>query len=422
MTRTTLATLAGTLLLTASACATTGAGDPAAAGDAGAATAEDGTSSGHGAVEGAQEVAEPQLHLVSIAPDGGVGMLDLRDETSTEPTTIGQPGAVASDGRYVFASTPAGLEIVDSGVWTWDHGDHFHYYRAEPELLGTLAGSGAATVSPGALSTAGGTGVFFPETGQAVLLDNQALADGEILESFRLDGRTHDGLAAPLGDGALVSVPDGAGAVTAVRFHGADGEPVDGAQAPCREARGSITTRVGLVVGCADGALLITEEGGNRPSFETIPYPDRAAAPRATSFQGRKGRPTVAARSGRSGIWLLDTRERTWQHLETDVPLLRVSAADDEEGHVLALDRTGRVRVYAADSGEQLAVTEPLLRRTLRERDLLAGVDLVVDQHRAYLNAPAEAVVYEIDYADSARIARVLEPPTVPTFFTEAGR
>ncbi|OIJ28522.1 ABC transporter [Nocardioides luteus] len=402
-------TLAG--IVTGLTLAATGCGSTATPADD--TDADPGSGKDHGAVEGAREVAEPQLHLTTIDGTGNVAQLDLIEGSSAEVGRIGEPSAVASDGRYLFATTAEGVEVVDSGMWTWDHGDHFHYYRGEPRLLGAVEGEGPATVATGPLSTAGSTGVYFDGSGDAVLLDNKALAGGEVRERFRVDGEPHQGLVAPLGNGALVTVAED-GAVTGLRYHGADGDPA-GAQIPCARASGTITTKVGVVVGCADGAVLATETDG-RPGFERIAYPKGIAAPRATAFDGRKSRPTVAALSGRTGIWLLDTRERTWTHLDARTPLRQVVAADDEDGHVLALDTAGRVRVLSAEGGKQLAVTEPLVDPSD------GGVDLVVDQERAYLNVPAEGVVHEIDYADRARIARTLETPTAPVFFAETGR
>ena len=117
----------------------------------------------------------------------------------------------------------------------------------------------------------------------------------------------------------------------------------------------------------------------------------------------------------RRASWLLDTRERTWDLVRTDAPLAQVSAADDEDGHVVALDRTGRVRVLLAGSGRELAATRPLV-------DPASTTSLVVDDDRAYLNDPQEGRVYEIDYADRARIAREIATPTTPTHLAEVGR
>jgi hypothetical protein len=360
---------------------------------------------GHGAIAGAAEVAEPQLHLVSIDAEGKTSMLDLLNGTETALPDIETANTVTTDGRYVFATNETGVSIIDSGVWTWDHVDHFHYYRAEPRMLGRVEGHGEASISTGMLSTAGNTGMFFPTSGEAVLLDNKALSEGRISETFRLKGTPHAGLIAPLGQGALVSESEDGVVAARLNVTDADGETQESID--CAEASGTITTRVGLVVGCADGAVLATGEG-----LEKIPYPAGAAAP-ATSFAGRKGRPTVAGIGDGTGIWLLDTRERSWHWLETTTPVQQAAAVDDAETHVVAVGKDGSVQVYDAE-GSQLAVTKPLVDS--------ANADLMVDGQRAYVNDVAEGVVYEIDYADRARVARELELKVKPVHLAETGR
>ncbi len=378
----------------------------------------DDASGDHGEVEGAEEVAEPQLHLVSIDDQGAVSMLDLLTEDETDLGEVDAPAYVESDGRYAFSVTETGVEIVDSGAWTWDHADHFHYYRSEPSVVGRVEGAGRASISTAPLSTAGSTGLFFPDSGEAVLLDNDALSKGTITETMRLDVGEHDGLIAPLGDGAVVSEADDSGRATGVRVVDAAGTEVD--TAACPDASGTITTRVGLVVGCADGALLVTLEDDD-PVIESIAYPAGAAAP-ATSFAARKGRPTVAGLGDGSGIWLLDTRERAWQWIETEATIVAASAVDDADEHVVVVAEDGTVRVHDAASGEEIAQTEPLLASTLDDPDLAAGLSLTVDTQRAYVNAAADGVVHEIDFADEARVARSLTPPTRPVHVAETGR
>ncbi|MBB1032662.1 ABC transporter [Dietzia sp. SLG310A2-38A2] len=380
-----------------------------------------GTGSGHGEIEGAEEVAEPQLHLVSIDRTGAVGMLNLLDGTTTEPGSIDPPTAVTSDGRYLFADTDAGVEIVDSGVWTWDHVDHFHYYRTSPSILGSVPGDGPAIVTTSGNATTGGTGVFFPESGDAVLLSNEALSEGRVEEVFRFETEPHEGLSAPLGGGALVTTVDESGTVSGVEFYGADGSPVDGATAPCADAQGAVTTRIGVVVGCADGAILATYEEGE-PQFEHIAFPEGTQAPRAADFRGRKGRPAVAALAGDQGFWLLDTRAREWQFVPTDQPLVQVSAASDDDSHVVAVDRQGRIRVFDGEAGTEIAATDPLLAEAVATPETSAGIELTVDRERAYVNDPVAGVVHEIDYRGDARVARSLETPTSPDFVAETGR
>jgi hypothetical protein len=405
---------AATALLTLVACSSTSTSSSGG-------TDEPATGTGHGAVAGAAEVAEPQLHLVSVDRTGAMSMLDLLADTRSDLGTVEAPDSVTSDGRYVFAANASGVDVVDSGVWTWDHTDHFHYYRAEPRTIGRVRGAGAATISTGILSTAGSTGVFFPDSGEAVLLDNAALSRGDIESSLRMDVAPHDGLMAPLGDGAVVTEPDERGRAQHLRVVDARGEEIG--RTECREASGTITTRIGLVVGCADGAVLASiARDTDEPVLEHIAYPSDVDAAPATSFDARKGRPTVAGLGDGTGVWLLDTRERSWQFVETTTPIVAASAADDAATHVVAVGVDGTVQVYDASTARQTAVTEPILASTLQDPDLARGLTLTVDAQRAYVNAAADGVVHEIDYADDARLARALTLSTQPVHVAETGR
>ncbi|HWS50787.1 MAG TPA: ABC transporter [Microbacterium sp.] len=407
--RITLLTFAGALTLALAACG----GQPAppsssAPGDA--------AGDGHGAVSGAEEVAEPQLGLTVIDPDGSVTHLDLLDESVAELGEVEGPTDLATDGRYLFAETSGGVEIVDSGVWTWDHIDHFHYYRADARLLGTVEGEGPATVATTNLSTTGSTGISFSASGDAVLLDTEALSKGEITERFRVRREPHDGLVVPVGSFALVTeASDGVGAT--VVGYTAGGEKT-GLEEACVDPAGTITTRVGAVIGCEDGALLAHVVDGEL-QVERIPYPAGAGAVPVRVFDNREGRPSVAGLAGEDGIWLLDTRERAWTLLPAPTPLAHVTAVDDEDGTLLALARDGRVLVLNGADGTVIAETAPLVAGSLAAG---AAPTLIADQQRAYLSAPTERRLYEIDYADGARVARTFETATEPAFVAETGR
>ncbi|TFD83919.1 ABC transporter [Cryobacterium lactosi] len=391
--------LAGVLTLTA--CS----GAPAPAADT------DSTADGHGSVAGAVELAEPRLGLTTIDQSGAISHLDLLDESVSDLGTVGEPTALSTDGRYLFAQTPAGVEIVDSGVWTWDHVDHFHYYQADPRILGTVAGAGVATIATTNLSTTGSTGMFFAESGEAVLVDTEALSKGEITERFRLSTAPGAGLVVPVGSFALVA--DGAAA--SVLGYTADGEPT-GLDEPCVQPAGTVTTRVGAVIGCADGALLASVQD-DELTVERIPYP--VDAPAATSFHNREGRPTVAALAGTEGIWLLDTRARAWTLLAAPAPLVQVTAVDDADQHLLALTADGRLLVLNGADGSTIAETAPLVADSLAAGETPV---LIADQQRAYLSAPTERLLYEIDFADGARLARTFDSTTEPAFVAETGR
>ena len=371
-----------------------------------AAPTED-TSDGHGHIATAAEAEEPPLALISVDGDGNVGMLDLLSEEATDLGSVEKPRALATDGRYAFVSTTDGVQIVDSARWSWNHGDHFHYYLGAPQISGTVPGSGPVTVTWGMLATAGSTAMHFEGSGEAVLLDNRALGEGEIVERFRVDAAA-GAVVVPLGEGAIISDGDTLAAYDSTGTK-------TGLSAVCTEPAGAITTVVGLVIGCAEGAVLV---GGDDETaeFTLIAYPDDLEAPRVREFDARKGRPTVAGLTGSSGFWLLDTREKSWTYVATEDTPVRVSAVDDKDGHVVTLDADGRVRVYAAATGEEMAVTDTLVDQPGE------GTALAVDGQRAYVNDAVAGVVYEIDYADGARVARSLDTSTLPLYIAEVGR
>lgn len=355
----------------------------------------------HGAHAGADEAGEPQTAVLSVSPEGEVTALDLLTGDDTSIGSVDVPSAIASGGRYGFVTTASGVDIVDGGAWSWDHGDHFHFYRGEPGIRGSVAGEGPVVVSTPPLATRGATGLFFSD-GTAVAIDMAALDEGEIDEWFRIDTGADSGVVAPAGSYAVIASSGTA------RVYDDAGEET-GATADCADPSGAIATRVGTVIGCDDGALLATSDAGP-VEFERIPYP--ADSPRATAFAGREGRPTVAALSGKNAFWLLDTRARTWSRTEVDQALTDVVAADDVDGNVVAIDADGRVRVYGSNGSERGA-TEPIADE---------ASTLVVDAQRAYLSAPSAGIVYEIDYADDARIARELTPGSGLAVSTVVGR
>ena len=387
----------------AAALAVTGcSADPAPAAAGTAATGA------HGYVAGAEELSEPQLQLAYLDDAGAVHTLDLLTGEPAELGDVGDVAAVDDDGRFLFAaSDPAGeLTVVDTGTWTVDHGDHVHYYRAPARVVGSLEWSGGVRVASSETLTA----LFSPDTGAGVVLDRAALGEGEVRELGTVDTAPHDGALVPLGDRLVSTGGD------AVVVRDRTGEPLPGTEAACTDPGGGTATRVGVVVSCADGAVLVTEDGDG-VLVERIPYPeDVAAGDRAVGLANRPGRPSVAAPAGDRGVWLLDTRARTWQLLPTGTPWVTAVAADDDSDRVVGVDTAGRVVVLDPQDGTT-AATAPLV-----PADRLGDVDLQVDADRTYLNVPGRDELVEVDHADGARVARTFPAAVSPVHLAETGR
>ncbi|MFS0714130.1 hypothetical protein ABC195_09605 [Microbacterium sp. 2P01SA-2] len=406
-----IALTAGAALL--AGCQATPSDSAAGTPDADATARGEALGDGHGAIAGARELAEPALHLTSIGTDGAVHHLDLIDEQSEVLGDVAAADTLDSEGRFLFAGRDGEVSIIDSGVWTWNHIDHFHYYEAPARILGEVTGSG----TPRTVASDLGVGVFFDDDdrgGEAVLLDFDALKEGDIVESFRLALDAPGSFVVPIPAGALIA-DAASGEIRRVDVSGSELDTT-----PCIEPAGSIATNVGVVIGCADGAVLAVSDAAGT-TLERIPYPEGGPS-RALSFANREGRPTVAGRTGSSAFWLLDTRERSWTAYDAGEPIVRVTAVDDADETVVALAADGSVIVISGATGERLARTQPLVAASLADPVLAPGVDLVADQRRTYLNGPREHALFELDPADGGRVARTFPTDHAPALFTETGR
>ncbi|MBR8744287.1 ABC transporter [Nocardiopsis sp. MG754419] len=356
----------------------------------------------HGYVEGAEETAEPQSRLVLADTTGGeVRLLDLITEEVTELGDVPGVDGIAGDGRfaYLHSSGDGTTDVIDTGVWTVDHGDHYHYYRTDTGHVGALDGSTA----PGVVTDTALTSVTGAE-GSSLLLDRAGLEDGSVSSLDLLPEPTTTAL--PFA-GGLVSV-DADGTVGVVER---DGEPGPTMEERCEDPRGAAVTRRGLVVGCAEGALHVTEVD-DALDAETLPYPGSG---RVESFQHRPGSAVLAALSTDGDAWVLDLAETAWRTLDLD-DAVAVTAVG-EGAPVLALDGEGTLHSLDPDSGEQ--TTQAPLVESL---DPQAPPALQVDTARAYVNDAEAGLVHEIDYNDDLRVARVFELDIAPHLMIETGR
>ncbi|WET76373.1 hypothetical protein P3102_19795 [Amycolatopsis sp. QT-25] len=367
----------------------------------------------HGYVEGAEEAAEAQSRLiVADTGTGAVRVVDLITEEVHEVGRVEGVRAVTGDGRFGYLTARDGtIRVIDSGSWMVDHGDHVHYYRAKARDVGVAPGkqlsSAYSDPAVSALSYSDGT---------TTLLDRAALDKGSVAELGKITREPHTGIAIPYGEHIIATVADaGKPLARGVRVHDRQGKAVAEIAQPCPDLQGQAVTRRGVVFGCADGALLVTEKDGAFAGVK-IPYPRSVtAAERATAFFHRPGGSTLAARAGESAVWSLDVARRGWQYVMTG-PVAAVNAVG-EGGPLLVLSRDGKLRSFDGTGKEQAAI--PLLPP---EATTAEAPTIQVDTTRAYLNNPLSSEVYEIDYNDNLRRARTLKVGGKAGHIVETGR
>ncbi|MBT2421807.1 hypothetical protein J7F01_10710 [Streptomyces sp. ISL-22] len=365
----------------------------------------------HGYVEGAQEKAEQQSRLLLNDPaTGDTRVLDLITGKTHKVSRTSGTIALTTDGRFGYFHTAGSTRVLDSGAWMVDHGDHVHYYRAAIRDVGRVPGGPGTRVRSDAAVTA-----VTDEDGRARVYRRAGLEKGKVGSARPLPG-THAGVVVPYAEHLLGVTDDGK-----VVVYDREGRRAALPDARCEEVRGDAVTRRGVVLGCADGALLVREDDG-RFTAEKIPYgSDVPETERATAFRHRPGSDTLTAPAGDRAVWVLDVTERTWTRVRTGSVVFANTAG---EGSVLmVLETDGAVHGYDIATGKQVSRTKPLLTgapETGSDGD--AGPVIEVDRSRAYLNDSKGKRVYEIDYNDNLRIARTFDLDIKPALMVETGR
>ncbi|MGW5929741.1 hypothetical protein ACWF2L_26425 [Streptomyces anulatus] len=381
--------------------------------DAGRSEANPPSATPHGYVEGAKEAAEQQSRLLLNDPDSGnTGVLDLVTGKVHRTAEVKDAVRLGMDGRFGYLQAPDGTHVLDSGAWMVDHGDHVHYYSAPTRDVGEIPAGSQAQIRSDVAVTA-----VTDENGRTVLYDRGKLEKGRIATPRTLRG-TYTGAVVPYEEHLLAFANRG-GAIKLVVLD-RKGERVSSPDVTCEAPRGDAVTRRGVILGCADGALLVRAQDGAFTA-EKIPYGKHVPGQeRATTFRHRPGSDTLTAQAGGDAVWVLDVAERTWKQVETG-PVVAVNTAG-EGSPLLVLETDGSVHGYDIATGKQTARTKPLLTPGKPDGSDGNAPVIEVDRSRAYVNDPEGKKVFEIDYNDGLRIARSFDLDVKPVLMAEAGR
>ena len=407
-TRRTLTTvLALTSLVTLAACAST----------PNAAPEPDSSAVPHGFVAGATEADEAQIRLSYLSADSGtITMIDPL--TGEEGFSTAVPGAtsLSHDGRYIFVRTTptAPLKMIDTGVWTRAHGDHSHFYSSPAHTVETDSRLPSGT----AIGDGNKVAIFDESTGTTSILLREALDKGEVHVALSIPGTPHTGLAVPYkGHVLITSAPDSdklPTAVSAVGAADASGSLESLPNAECPALRGHAITSYGVLFGCSDGVLMVSDDAGTLTAAK-IPYPSANPGERIESFGYRPGSSELTSLAGTAGLWHLDAAAQKIQFIKSPEPLVASTTAGNGTP-ALAVGTSGTV--YAFDT-ETLAVEAQ--KQLLPAAKTGQTPSLVVDNSRAYLSHPRTTEILELDYRDQLRVARTFTTDGTPAQLVETG-
>ncbi|MBN0038932.1 hypothetical protein JN535_01935 [Cellulosimicrobium cellulans] len=208
-----------------------------------------------------EEVASKPSEAATVTPriavtyDGGIQVLDATTLEVVDDIELDGFNRLngAGDGRHLLVSTTGGFQVLDAGTWAEPHGDHSHYYTADPELTDTVF----AADKPGHVVVHDGrTALFDDGTGQVTVFDSGEVADEARETREHTTPEAHHGVAIELHDGTLVVSEGTEDARTGIRVLDADDQEI-AASDECPGVHGeAVAADDAVLIGCEDGVLV----------------------------------------------------------------------------------------------------------------------------------------------------------------------
>ncbi len=352
--------------------------------------------------EGATEAAARSPRVV-LTYDGGLLVVDA--------TTLEQVGdlplegfsrvAPAGDGRYVMVSTAGGWAPLDTGTWAQAHGDHFHFFTAEPELHDVLV----AAETPGHVVVHDDlTALFDDGTGDVTVLPSgswdEAVEAGEVTPTRSYTTPSaHHGVAVATANGNLLVTEGTEDQRTGARLLDT-ADTVVAESDRCPGVHGEGTTAEYLMVGCEDGLLVFLDDHVHK-----ITSPD--AFGRIGNIFPAEGSTIVLGDYktdpegglGLTSIALTDLAAETMTVTDTGTQYTWRGLARGEEGEVLVLGTDGTLRVLDPATGAATR-TIPVIDAWQVPTDWQdAHPALLATGSMAYITDPATNTLHVVDYA-----------------------
>ncbi|WP_454855974.1 hypothetical protein [Rhizobium binxianense] len=304
--------------------------------------------------------------------------------------------SASSSGRTVFAvQTEADtVQAIRSGITLSDHGEHRDLEISDPELL-PAAFDGKRPVH--AVVHGDDVVLFYDREGRARHLSEEGLLDGKASERIIDATAPHHGVAVPMGETMLVSVPDVKAGTRpgelpprlGLRVLDADGGQV-GEVEPCSALHGEALSARLVAFGCEEGVLIARPGKRGGVELDMLEYGQALPRGKVTTLLGSSTMLFFLGNYGEDRIALIDPESPEPYRL-VDLPTRRIDFALDparvKNAYVLTED--GQLHVVDILSGEIAAsatVTEPYSKdghwRDPRPRLAVAGDKIAITDPR----------------------------------------
>ena len=359
--------------------------------------------------------AAPRLALTY---DGGVQVLDAATLEVLADLPLDGFNRLngAGDGRHVLITTAEGFQVLDAGAWADEHGDHAHYFTAEPRLTDVVI----PAEKPGhVVAHEGRTALFDDGTGDVVVFDAHDVAEPRREARALTTAVPHHGVAIELADRTLVVSEGTADARTGIQVLDGDGAQV-AASAECPGVHGeAVAADDAVVIGCENGALVVV--GG---AITKAASPD--AYGRIGNQAGTESSPIVlgdyksdpdAELERPTRVSLIDTRTAALRLVDLPASYSFRSLGRGEHGEGLVLGTDGALHVIDPETGvleRSIPVVGPWREPDAWQEPRPA---LFVQGGSVYVTDPSAGTLHVVDI-EAGEVSRVAELTVVPNELT----
>ncbi|QRM57106.1 zinc metallochaperone AztD [Sinorhizobium sp. BG8] len=330
----------------------------------------------------------PIVRAIDLGTDKEIARFDIKGYAAL---------SLSDTGRTVFAvqGDQNTVHAIDTGIALSDHGEHRDIEIKEPKLLATtITGE-----KPGHVVTHGDAlAVFYDRGGKFDLLGERALLEDKVEPKPFDTIAPHHGVAVPMGNYLLVSVPNMEAEVKegelpprlGLRVLDQEGKQV-GDVATCTGLHGEASSARLVAFGCAEGVLVARPGGVDGPKVEMLAYPASLPEGKVSTLLGGTAMQFFLGNYGEDKVVLIDPDSRDEPYRLVDLPTRRVDFALDpaQPRNAYILTEDGKLHLLDVINGEiakSETVTEPYSKdghwRDPRPRLAVAGDRIAITDPR----------------------------------------
>lgn len=337
------------------------------------------------------------VHLLDVASGAVLASYDL---AGAARVYTGPDGGLL----YAVQQSANQVNVIDSGLRLVPHDDHYHLDWEEPALLDfTLAGTQPVHF----VSHDEQIAIFNDGDGTATVFTENAVRENGPVQTID-SGRPHHGVAVPLDDVVIISLPDPEDAEAVlpvgITVRTLAGEVVATlADCPGLHGEASLSHDV-AAFGCNDGVLMVERTADGWQSSK-IPNPtENPNNARVGTLAYNAATDLLVGNLSRDGIVLIDRAAGTMTPIALPAPLWAFALSQHDPHVIVALALDGALYTIDGETGAvvgSVAVVDAFEPPQQGEHNALRPA-LLAAGDMAYVSNPATGEVIEVHLAELA--------------------